>query len=115
LLDGDDYWCSNNHLQSHLDVYNQNKHIGFIFGNFQLVEEATGVRTIGISSSFSFPINNQFEFSLINYPILTSTSSFKKNLVTPKDIADYIFHEFPTSDYGIYLGLMLKTKGYYIS
>ena len=115
LLDADDYWISDRHLQSHYNIYEANNQIGFIFGNYKLIEEHTGRSNIGMDHNFVFPYERQFENSVINYPILTSTSSFKKELVTGTEINDYISNEFPTSDYGIYLGLMLKTKGHYLA
>jgi len=115
LLDADDYWASKNHLQSHFDIYENNKEIGFIFGNYKIFEEKTGKWRIGMPPEFLFPKTKQFEFSIINYPILTSTSSFRKDLLTIEEVNNYILNKFPTSDYGIYLGLMLKTTGCYIS
>lgn len=115
LLDADDYWQSNNHLQRHFNIYKEKKNIGFIFGNYLLIEENTGKSRQGIDNNFKFPDKNQFELSIINYPILTSTSSFKKELVKEEEVREYILNEFPTSDYGIYLGLMLKSKGYFSS
>jgi len=115
LLDADDYWCSTNHLKIHHDIYKSQNEIGFIFGNYQFLEEGSGRTNTGMKENFLFPAKNQFEFSLLNYPILTSTSSFRKELITEKELNDYILNNFPTSDYGIYLGLMLKSTGFYSS
>ncbi|SDZ80313.1 Glycosyltransferase involved in cell wall bisynthesis [Arachidicoccus rhizosphaerae] len=114
LLDADDYWNSINHLQLHYEVYKTNSKIGFIFGNYLIEAEDQIQEQYGYHSSFKFPENNQFEFSLLSYPILTSTSSFRRALLMEEEIEEYIKYNFPTSDYGIYLGLMLKTKGSYL-
>ena len=114
LLDADDYWITNDKLQKQFNILEGHPDTGFVYTNFQYINETGTLGGAGILKHFRPPCKNDFLPYMMAPYISPSCILFRGDLINLNIFNYYSFNKYSAQEYLLFLDFVSKSKWHYL-